>query len=1380
MRDQRRWCFLSIVVCTLALWSARPSFALVISEIMYHPAEDPITQDETLEFIELYNERPVSEELGNWAFTNGIEYTFEPNTLLGPRQYLVIAYDPNAIKAAYGITNVVGPFTGRLNNDGERIDLSNANGGIVLTLRYNDTDPWPTSPDGTGHSLVFTKLSGDPEEASCWSASTVIGGSPGKADQAQAQPESPTQVTLIDLGSPGRYFKGTKEPSPSGGQAATTWTQRDFSDDPTKTEWLDGPNGYGYSNQNNELQYIKTQLNDMSGQYISVYVRLPFTLTAAQIASFSQITAEVHYDDAFVLYLNGARVGDSGGVTGTPPAFNEASTSASDYEAFNLDLTNYKNLLAAGTNILAIQVHNQSLSGSSDALAAPILRAVVQPADAGGDPSARLVINEVLANSDAAPGLDWVELYNPGPTTVDLGNLYLSDNRLNLLQYKLPAGSLQPGEFRVFTQGTPPGGMPFALDFSGETVFLTQATANVPAQPLRVLDALRYDVTEAEVTFGRFPDGAPYVGALSSATRGAANAKPLVRDIVINEIMYNHAMRDDQYEYVELYNRGAKPVSLAGWAFTDGIEYAFGGAAVMQPGSYLVVAKDPDFLAALYSNLTIGVNLVGPYAGTLDNHSERIRLGFPVQGRNPQTGKLKAYMATADEVTYYDGGRWPKWADGLGASLELRDPRSNNDTPDAWADSDESSKTTWKQFFFSTYSGDTKFSHDTVTVFDMMLLTAGEILLDDVQLTIDGKTCLTNGGFESGESAWRILGNHTRSFVTTEDRHSGSQSLHVIATGHGDPGANRINQSISATSAGAVTFSGWARWLRGSRFLLLRTTRETSPIHPPRPSHAFELEMPLDLGTPGGQNTAFLANRGPDILETRHAPVVPKAGEPIVVTARAIDNDGVASVTLYYRSEGVANFASTPMADNGSGEDKVARDGIYTAVIPGAAAGTMRAFYIEASDGSAMTRFPTTLEPSADAPERTCLVRVGDTAVSSKMAIYRIWMSDAVINAFRARANLSNELLDCTFVYNDSEVYYNCGIRMRGSPFLRSGSGRDPRSRYAYRIEFGPDQKFHGREEINLDNTEGSSRGPLQERVAYWFYAQVGLQYSRQEWVHLVINGTHHSNFDDVQKIDGDYIDAWFPGNDDGYIHKIDDYFEFNVTGTSHSGEQADEGLLYNAQHPLIPETYRWHFEKRSHPEDDNWQHLFDLAVALNTPSNNSRYTQLVEAQMDPMHFARVLAIRHAVGDWDSYGYERGKNNAFYYALPEGKWYLLPWDIDFAFGAGRGATSSVFAVTSEFPEVIQFLNYSKYRQLYAKAFFELLDGPWQTSYGTSNPPTPFDRYIDDNAAVLISEGLGDGRRDQIKAFVRDRRAAIIAQIPTIPPDEPEKPPVPPR
>ena len=1358
----RKQCWISVLLAVSAavLSVSRPSLALVISEVMYHPSDE----QENLEFIELYNDRAVMEDMGGYAFTDGIEYTFPAETILGAKQHLVVARDPNALEAAYGITGALGPFTGRLSNGGERVQLSNESGEIILSMRYNESHPWPAAPDGTGHSLIRAKLAGDPDEAATWTASTLIGGTPGLPDQVQAQPEDPTLVVLVNLGHPGRYFKGTQEPSPGpGGQATTAWTQRGFNDDPATTAWSDGPSGYGYSNSSAELQYIGTRLNDMNGNYISVYARLPFNLTRQQIAAFSQLRAEVHYDDAYVLYLNGTRVADSGDMPADPPPFNQAGGTAWDPPTANVDLTGHLDLLVPGENVLAIQAHNATLSGSSDCMASPILAAVIQPAGGGDDPRARLLINELLANSDAAPGIDWIELYNPGPVAVELDNVYLSDDRADLLKYKLPDGLvLQPGDYWTVSEGTAPDGFPFALDFSGETVCVTVATSGAEPQPIRVLDAVRYGVMEPDVTYGRFPDGADSMECLSLATPGAANAYPVVCDIVINEIMYHHGTREDDYEYVEFYNKANRDISLKGWALTDGIEYEFDENTVIRAGSYLVVAKSPDLLAVVYDNLTVGANLVGPYDGRLDDHSERIRLSRPLTQADPDTGQTETYLVTADEVTYYDGGRWPTWADGQGASLELRDPGSNNNTPDAWADSDESGKTTWQPFSFTIDGGDSRYRHDQANIFSLILLNRGEVLIDDLELLMNGSNRLNNSSFESGESSWRLLGNHVRSFVTTEDRRSGARALHLIATGHGDPGANRINQSINGVSNSTVTFRGWARWLRGSPFLLLRTSRQRSPVQPPRPAHAFDLGMPLNLGTPGLQNTAFVANRGPDILDVQHAPVMPSSGEPIVVTARVCDNDGVGQVRLYYRSEGGGGFVNTFMLDDGRSDDLVAGDGVYTATIPGASGGTMRAFYIEASDGSYSTRFPTLLDPSSEAPNRTCLVRVGDATANTRFATYRVWMSDDVMNTFRSRPNLSNEMLDCTFVYNETEVFYNCGIRHRGSPFLRNGAGRSPypADRHGFRIEFTPDHQLRSREEVNLDGTEGGGRGPLQERASYWFYRKMGLQYSRQEYVRLIMNGRMANIYEDVQKIDGDYVDQWFPENNEGYLHKIDDYFEYSADGTGFSN--LDEGLKQDSSHPLLKETYRWGFEKRSHRENDNWQHLLDFAAAMNTSSSSPRYTQTIESVIEPNHFCRVLAIRHAVGDWDSYGYTRGKNNFFYYALPERKWYLLPWDIDFTLGSGDGPSTDLFRVTTgEFPEVYQFLEHPKYRNLYLRACRDLADGPWQTSYGTGEPPTPFDVFLDDAADALQAEGLGGGRRNSIKQFVRNRRSYIL-------------------
>ncbi len=1359
---QHLW-HLWVMTILVTLWITQSSMGLVVSEIMYHPTD----AGGTLEFIELYNNRAVSEDLTNYAFTNGIQYVFKPGTTISPKSYLVVARDPAALEQAYGITGVEGPFSGRLDNAGERIELSNGGGGIVLTLRYSNEPPWPVSPDGTGHSLILAKLGGDPDEASTWAPSTFIDGTPGEPDEIQVVAEDPTLVTLVNVGHPGVYFKGTQEPSPDAqGRPTTLWTQIGFDDNTSRTSWINGPSGYGYSNDSAELQYIGTQTNDMSGRYISIYLRLPFTLTQEQIDSFSQLRAQVHYDDGFVLYLNGVRVGASGEISGNPPAHDASGGSASDFSAASVDLTSSLDLLVAGTNILAMQAHNASLSGSSDCIASPVLQAVLGQTGGGSeDPRARVVINEVLTNSNAASGADRIELYNPGPTTVDLSHVFLSDDETELLKFKIPDGIvLQPGDFWSTSEGTGPDEFRFGLSASGETIFVTAATDDAVPVPLRVLDAVNCGAMEPEMTFGRFPDGADSFAFLSSATFGGPNAQPAINDIVINEIMYHHGTRDERYEYIELYNRGTETVSLAGWAFTDGIDYTFDAGTELPPDSYIVVAKDPNLIAHVYDNLNIGINLVGPYTGGLDDHSERIRLSYPYNDVDPLSGDVEVLMVTADEVTYYDGGRWPSWADGQGASLELRDPDSNNDAPDAWADSDESGKTAWEQFSFTINSNDSRYRHDQVNVFDLLLLNRGEVLIDDLQLTIGGSSRLSNSGFESGQSNWRFLGNHVRSFVTTEDRHSGSRSLHLIATGHGDPGANRINQSISSVTAGTVTFRGWARWLRGCRFLLLRTSRAQSPVQPPRPANSFELTMPLNLGTPGELNTAFVGNRGPDILDVQHAPVIPLGGEPIVVTARVTDNDGVNQVMLYYRSEGSAGFATTAMVDDGSGNDLIVGDGNFSGTIPGASSGTMRAFYITAFDGSALTRFPTQLQSSAEVPEeRTCMVRVGDSLLATRFATYRIWLSNDVINAFRSRPNLSNELLDCTFVYNDTEVFYNVGLRYRGSPFIRSGSGRDPRDRYAYRLDFNPDQKFRGREEVNLDNTEGSNRGPLQERASYWFYKQMGLQHSMQEFVRPIINGRSNGIYEDVQKIDGDYIAKWFPDDTEGYIHKIDDYFEYSADGTGFSN--LDEGLKYDSSHPLLKETYRWGFEKRSHRENDNWDNLFNLAVALNTQSSSQAYEQKIESVIHPEHFAAVLALRHAVGDWDSYGYRRGKNNAFYYAPLEDKWYLLPWDIDFTLGSGDGSNTNLFSMSSgQFPEVYQFVNHGKYRQMYLDALEKLVNGPWQTSYGTSNPPTEFDKFLDDAANALIVDGQGSGRRDGIKQFVRSRRNYILTQI----------------
>src|SRR5207247_9822583 len=131
-----------------------------------------------------------------------------------------------------------------------------------------------------------------------------------------------------------------------------------------------------------------------------------------------------------------------------------------------------------------------------------------------------------------------------------------------------------------------------------------------------VLEAVKSEDQSQGVSSGRYPDGAAEFYPLSAKTPGAANGNILVRDVVLNEIMYKPISGSSDDQYVELYNKGTNPVSLSKWKFTQGIDYTFASNVVIAPDSYLVVAKNMTNLLAHYSNLNSN-NTCGDFSGKI-------------------------------------------------------------------------------------------------------------------------------------------------------------------------------------------------------------------------------------------------------------------------------------------------------------------------------------------------------------------------------------------------------------------------------------------------------------------------------------------------------------------------------------------------------------------------------------------------------------------------------------------------------------------------------------------------------------------------------------------------------------------------------------------
>lgn len=135
-------------------------------------------------------------------------------------------------------------------------------------------------------------------------------------------------------------------------------------------------------------------------------------------------------------------------------------------------------------------------------------------------------------------------------------------------------------------------------------------------------------------------------------------------DIVITEIMYNSPAGDD-FEFVELYNKGTDAVDLTGWSFTQGFGYTFGAVSI-GAGEYLVISEDSLLMLDLY-----GVTGLEWTDGGLTNGGEDIVL-------------TDANGVTVDSVDYDDGNGWTMTADGDGPSLVLCDVEADNAGPENW------------------------------------------------------------------------------------------------------------------------------------------------------------------------------------------------------------------------------------------------------------------------------------------------------------------------------------------------------------------------------------------------------------------------------------------------------------------------------------------------------------------------------------------------------------------------------------------------------------------------------------------------------------------------------------------------------------------------
>ena len=339
-----------------------------------------------------------------------------------------------------------------------------------------------------------------------------------------------------------------------GALSGTTWRQSNYDD----STWKEAPAplGYGMTGTTTTISYGSNANN----KYPTYYFRHSLTLDQTP-TSADQMVLNYQVDDGFIIYVNGQEAARYNMPSGTV-SYNTFSTTYAEHTPLTGSITLKATLFQKGTNVIAVEVHNNnatssdifwtcelltSLGVSDDSeylsteseMALPDvnnlqLTACFEPLsqeernEQGMTP---VRINEVSAANEMNVNEywkrnDWVELVNTTDEDIDVEGMYLTDNINKPEKYQITKGegtaqTVIPahGHLIVWCDKLEPLTQlhtSFKLANEGGDVMLTAADGTWS-------DRLTYPAHKGDESVGRYPDGSNQVYQFSMPTIGKTN-----------------------------------------------------------------------------------------------------------------------------------------------------------------------------------------------------------------------------------------------------------------------------------------------------------------------------------------------------------------------------------------------------------------------------------------------------------------------------------------------------------------------------------------------------------------------------------------------------------------------------------------------------------------------------------------------------------------------------------------------------------------------------------------------------------------------------------------------------------------------------------------
>jgi hypothetical protein len=530
----------------------------------------------------------------------------------------------------------------------------------------------------------------------------------------------------------------------------------------------------------------------------------------------------------------------------------------------------------------------------------------------------------------------------------------------------------------------------------------------------------------------------------------------------------------------------------------------------------------------------------------------------------------------------------------------------------------------------------------------------------------------------------------------------------------------------------------------------------------------------VDGGTPGSTNSVAIEDIAPMILEVRHRPLLPGPSDPVLVTARIIDEPGgSATVRLRYRVDRSAYtgmndypqanagaFTVVAMSDEGRYGDGAAGDGVYGAQIPPHADGAIVEFSVEAVDvGGRVRTWPAPSLVDGEWQQVTNALYRVDAKLDPEaywqvggQPLYYIIMTEAERGRLAYIGTHSGQdgpdtQMNGTFISLDgtgTELRYRAGVRNRGH-----GTRNGPPNNY--HVNFPHDQTWKGIGAINFN-----CRYTHAQILGSAVFSMAGIAAAHTAAAQVRINGADlasagspmYGSYVRLEAFDDDFAKRHFPDDPDGDLYTC-----FRTNG----GTEAE--LRYEG---TDPDAYRNRYFKANHATRDDWSDLIHLVDVLDNAPDET-YLQEVGKVINLSQWLRYLALDALLLNYET-GLRMGIGDDYflYRGVTDPRFVLIPHDLDTILDQGNthgSVDESVFTVVTGVPGrngvegLKRLFNHPDIAPLYFQQLLDLID--------TVLSPGQFD--------PLVDQVLGGWAPPQVlnamKQFVVRRNAAVLAQIP---------------